>query len=89
MRYLEANNILTDENKSMLENTKFDSKIDGSDGIAGKMKVIYNDKSTLSADWIKKIVYKGKSIDFKSIKKKFVMDSFYTKMVEIPLIQFN
>lgn len=86
MRYLEQHNISMKENNDKLKKVKWNNRINGSDGIAGKK--LYDDER-LYGDSIKFIYYKGKEMDVSKVKKKFVIDEWGVETFGLSLKQFK
>lgn len=57
--YLKANDAMTEETMNIVNSIKWDSRIDGFDGIAGKVET----NNLISGDVIKFIIYNGQEID--------------------------
>ena len=77
---------MTEENIVKLENVKWDSKINGSDGIAGKR--LYK-CDNLRGDSIKFIYYKGKERDLSKVRMKWDSDDWGTEVFSLSLNQFK
>ena len=86
MRYLEANDILTQENMELLKASKFDTRINGADGIAGKSEV-RNDY--VSGDSIERIIINGKEKDPSKISMKRTWDYYGVDGFGLSLGQFR
>lgn len=86
MRYLEKEEILTEENIEKIESVKWNNRIDGADGIAGKMSY---DSESIIGDWISFIYYKGKKINVKKVRMKRWHDNWGTSMFRLSLNQFE
>lgn len=66
LRYLKANDAMTEETMNIVNSIKWDSRIDGFDGIAGKEET----GNLIFGDSIKFIIYNGQKIDPKDYKAK-------------------
>lgn len=86
MRYLVSHDILTEENIAKLDKVKWNSRINGSDGIAGKHLYEYD---RLYGDSIEFIYYKGKKRDISKVKMKFDTDEWGTETFNLSLRQFK
>ena len=89
LMYLEKNDILTEENKVKLDSIKFDTKIDGADGIAGKVSYELDGFTRLYGDSIKRIIYKGKERDPEKIRMKRQWDDWGVDTFDLSLAQFK
>lgn len=86
LRFMDINGIMTDENVNAFNNIKWSSKIDGADGISGKMKY-YGDR--LYGDSISFIYYLGKYRDPNKIKMKHQLDDWCEEVFDLSLKQFK
>ena len=86
MIYLVQHNISTKENIAKLDKVKWNSRINGSDGIAGKR--LY-ECDRLYGDSIKFIYYKGKEMDVSKVKKKFDTDEWGAETFSLSFKQFK
>jgi hypothetical protein len=85
--YLDENDILTQDNLDKLEQVKFDSRINGIDGFAGKRSLSIDDR--IYGDDIQYIYYNGKFRDIKKTKKKHSYDNWGYKRFDLSLKQFR
>lgn len=85
-RYLKKHDILTEENIAKLDNVKWSSEINGSDGLAGK-KLYYGDR--LYGDEIEFIYHKGKFLDLNKVKMKHSLDDWHYERFDLSLKQFK
>lgn len=83
--YLEKHDILTEENITKLENVKWDNRIEGADGIAGKKEI----DEYISGDKIDFIFYNGKPLHWRKTKRKYYRDRFGFSTFRMPLDQFK
>jgi hypothetical protein len=85
-RWLILNGINTDENLEKLKKAKFDTKVDGFDGIAGKREI---DKSyILYADRFNKIYANGKKYDRRKVSRGRFTDEWGITTYEMLLSRF-
>lgn len=87
--YLKENNILTEENEAKLDSIKFDTKIDGADGVAGKISYKVENTSRLYGDLITRIIYKGKERNSEKIRMKHLFDDWGVDTFDLSLAQFK
>lgn len=85
IRYLEVNDIKTEDNLAKLEEIKFNSRIDGADGIAGKREI----GCTVSGDTIDFIFYKGEPVHWRKTKRKYHHDRFGFSVFTLDMKQFK
>lgn len=86
MDFLEKNDIKTDENLAKLDSVKFSSKINGADGIAGKIEF---SRSILHGDYIDFIYHKGEFVNLDDVKIKTDLDDDWHDVFDLDLTQFN
>lgn len=85
VRYLEKHDISIEENIDKIEQVKWDNRINGADGIAGKKECdsyIYGDK-------IEFIFYKGKPLSWRKTKRRYRTDDFGFSTFSMSLDQFK
>lgn len=85
VKYLEVNDIKTEDNLNKLEEIKFSSRIDGADGIAGKREI----GCAICGDTIDFIFYKGKSRHWRKTKRTYRHDRFGFSIFTLNMKQFK
>ena len=86
LRYLDVNGILTQENTKLLNEAKFDTRINGADGIAGKTEAR---DDYVSGDSIERIIINGKKKDPSKISMKRTWDDYGVDGFCLSLKQFR
>lgn len=84
-RYLEANGISTEENLEKLNAVKWNSRIDGADGIAGKRR----SSSFVDGDSIEFIWHRGEFIDISKAEIEYGEDNWCVETFSMDLDQFK
>lgn len=85
-RYLKKHDIFTEENIDKMNEVKWNNRINGADGIAGKTLYEWD---SLHGDGIEFIYYKGKKLDLRKIKMKNSYDSWGFETFRLSLKQFK